>query len=128
MRYCIEYHPNPDCMTIHLDRLLTKKMIETYDSPEPYESEDVRPSFVTDIFQINGVERVWMNSYSIGITKGSVFEWDEIRTRALSAIQSNFDPTDPMVEARPAKSPTETELRQIEASRGMFLFDSDLMQ
>gem|GEM_PF-6745360 len=114
-------------MTIHLDHILTKNMIESYDSPEPYGSEVARPSFVTDIFQINGVEKVWVKSYSIGIVKGSVFEWDEIRTRTLSAIQSNFDPTDPMVEVRPAKSPTEAELRHIEGLRGMFSFDPDLV-
>ena len=114
MRYCLVYHPNHDCMTIHVDRRLTKKMIESWDSEEGFASSDPQPPYIQDMFKVDGVESLSIYPYSLQIMKGTVFSWDEIVTKSLLILQVFFEPEGQMAEAKPEEhhqiSPLEREM------------------
>jgi hypothetical protein len=122
MKYLLEYHPNPDCMEIHLDLRVTDEMIDAWDSPLDRGIFDKKqPDLVRDLFKIAGVSRVTFHSYSIGLLKGSAFDWPEIVRKALLAIQANLEPMGVMVEkCEPIHRP------QPQATEGADLFDDTL--
>jgi hypothetical protein len=76
MRATWESHPNSDYMSLHLDRLVPKySRYGSADKPEP------GAELAERIMQIPGVNDVSLgvlNRYEISITRGKVFDWDEI--------------------------------------------------
>lgn len=104
MRYHLEYSPNQTGVSIHVDHIVTDKTIRSFSSPaQPSYEEGERPAVVRDLFAIPGVASVFLSPYQVTIHKGSVFGWNEIIPKAISALQVNFDPMGVAVEVRPPK-------------------------
>lgn len=97
MRYRLEYHTNPDRMSVHVDKRVTKKMTEVFFS-ENWD-EDKQMPFVRDLFAVDGVSSVSLGPYSIHIEKGGVFQWEEMISRIIFVLQMHFDPNGEAVEA-----------------------------
>ncbi len=120
MRYKIEFFPNQEIVGIHLDEMVTKKMIETFDSPvRPDYCQEEWPPLVQDLFKIRGIKRVTLTPYEINLEKGSVFEWNELVTRILNSLLTTFDPMGIAVEVSPPvhhPRPTEREIREMDRS------------
>lgn len=92
MRHKIEFHPNSDCVTIHLQKRLINKMIESFNSPD----EKIRvyrdnvvikkldpPIFVKRLWEVDGIEHIYLHPYSVGITKGTAFDWNDMLERII---------------------------------------------
>jgi hypothetical protein len=104
MLYQLEYHSNPNCLSIHVDKKLTDKMIEHFMSADWH--KDKQPAIVRDIFNsVEGVEQVSLHRYEIGITKGVVFEWKDMIDKIIFNLQLAFAPQEEMKEkVAPIKS------------------------
>ncbi len=119
MRYRIEYFPNLACVEIHLDKELTRSLIECWDSPDNHSTEP--PELVRDLFTILGVSKVLFHRYSVSLQKGEVFTWDEIIFKAKGVILSHLDPMGELVELGSPilpKPPSERERREMEMEFG----------
>lgn len=97
MRYRLEYHPNPNCLDIHLDQEVTNQRIVTYeiDSGEPKDqmfTPKPTPEWVKNIFAVLGVEGVHLCPHAVGITKATMFSWRKILPLILFAIKGQFAP------------------------------------
>ncbi len=105
-------------MDIHIDHVLTTQMIESFSYRERQEwQKEEFPPVVRDLFQISGVSQITLHAYSVGITKGEVFDWDEIVPKAISALLVNFDPTGSALMMKPPKHhrpPTPEEIEEME--------------
>ena len=109
MKYQLEYCPNPDCLKIHVDKRLTDKMIESWDTEEGgLCSFDDRPTpaHILEMFAVDGVDKVSVNRYNFQISKGTVFEWDALVPQLLAIIKKYYEPEGEMVEAKPPKRMT----------------------
>lgn len=88
MKYQLEYHPNQNCATIHLDKRVTGKRIEVFDA----ESMDDDPrQFVKDLLRIDGVEEVTLQHHKVMLEKGMTFNWEEIIPSALEILHATFE-------------------------------------
>lgn len=92
MRYQLEYHPNPDCLSIHVSSCITKKSIERFDADQSMDDgQQPRPRLIDDLFKIDGITAVTLQRYEIGLAKGTVFEWKEIMPIALEVLNINLN-------------------------------------
>lgn len=97
MLYQLEYHPNPNCMTVHVDKKLTDDMIELFMSADW--DKDKQPAIVRDIFNsVEGVKQVSLHRYEVGITKGTVFEWKDMIDKIIFNLQMTLAPQEEMKE------------------------------
>ena len=96
MRVRIEFFPNPNCATFHIDKRVTDKSIETFDMGPNWKAEE-QPELVKDLFTIEGVDHITLRQYEVGLVKADVFEWDEIISKVEAIIKKAMDPNGEMV-------------------------------
>ncbi len=102
MKYKLMYHPNPECLTVNVNVELTNEMIELFDSIKYASGKNKK--FVEELFGIAGVTGVSLHKYELGITKGSVFEWEDIIQEVIMIILLHYCPNEKAVEiAKPQK-------------------------
>lgn len=98
MRYQVEYHPNPLCISIHVDKQLTAEGIEMFKGGSW--EKDKQPLFVQDIFAtVEGVTEISIKKYDLQLIKGVLFNWEEIIKKAVLILQMHLDPEKEMREA-----------------------------
>jgi len=80
----VEFHPNPDCASLHVSDPMTDDYILTFESPTWQEKK--KTPLVDRLFSIKGVSKVTFQRYEVGLVKGGVFGWDEILPEAEKMI------------------------------------------
>jgi hypothetical protein len=90
MKYVLEYSPCPDRLTIHLNRCIATKRTQVFDTDEGVDTYP-RPSFVKDLFRIDGVVEVFVMPYEVTLVKGTAFDWEAIIPIALALLSVTFD-------------------------------------
>lgn len=86
-----EFHPNKNCCTIHIDKVLPDAGGWLSDK-QP--TEEIKPLFDA-LKQIDGVVTVrFSEKYQITITKGTVFSWDKITDKAGEIIGKFYGPAE----------------------------------
>ncbi len=90
MRYQLEYHPNPNHLSIHADKEFTKEKMEFFESKNC--EENTMPSFVKDLFLVAGISYVSLKRYEIHMEKGNVFSWNKIIKEVISILKMHFSP------------------------------------
>lgn len=97
MRYQLEYHPNPNCLSIHVDKQLTAEGIEWFWG-EKWD-KDKQPLFVQDIFaNVPGITEVSIKKYELSLSKGVLFNWLEIVKNTVFILHMHLDPENEMRE------------------------------
>lgn len=75
-----EFHPNPDCCTIHVSEPIIDNTILTFESPL-WQLDKMTP-MVKDLFDVKGISKVTLQRYTVSLMKGKVYRWEEL----ISAI------------------------------------------
>lgn len=95
MRIKLETHPNSDCLTIHLDRLVTTHPILRYEQHDNGKtmgySHEVHSPIVYDLFQQPGLVSVTLSDYHISLVKGQAFTWLELLNYILVTVLKHMD-------------------------------------
>jgi hypothetical protein len=89
MRCRLHFYPN--VLQVHIDRELTKKYSVNFHSEDcacPEEKD--RPSFITKLLQMNGVKMVQIDKYTVYISKGEVFNWEELLESIMNIFLYEF--------------------------------------
>lgn len=118
MRYRIEYYPNPNRLTIHVDTTLTGLAIERFENIDHLKRH--YPPLVQALFNtVPGITEITFERYElhliirqnnslqnhVHLTKGEVFFWEEIVRKALPVLLEFFDPQGTLDETAPPKEP-----------------------
>jgi hypothetical protein len=104
MRYRLEFHPNPLCMTIHVDKVMTTSSIEMF-CGEKWD-KDKQPPIVKELYkEVPGIDSITLKRYEVGIMqseislkKGVVFGWKEITKKVLPLLLKQYEPGGKLVE------------------------------
>jgi hypothetical protein len=117
VKYQIEYFPNPNCASIHVDQRLIRGASAMFPEENVFEklSESVR-TFCEHIHELEGINEsvgtgsVYLHRYEIGITKinikkGTVFEWEQILPPVLEALRAFIAPDGVLEEKAPPIQP-----------------------
>jgi hypothetical protein len=122
MRYRIEFHPNPDCVTIHVNKRLIRDRIQSFESPSDgvnvYEEgvfvrTDPPPAFVKYLFEIDGIEGITLRQFGVRLKKGSVFGWENVLSRAIAILNLELFPDDEPKEVGPPRKPSQDYLEHL---------------
>ena len=80
-----ESFPNEDICRLHLSIELWDSInVEAYDVP----LSDDKKQLIFDLEAVRGIAEVSFEKFSIRITKGTVFDWHEIRPRIESVVSA----------------------------------------
>lgn len=96
MLYQVEYHPNPNCMSIHVSKRLTDDCIELFDGKNWNKKK--QPRLVLELFDIEGIVSVSLHQYEMTIIKGRVFDWDNLIQQIIPVIQAQLAPDETVFE------------------------------
>ncbi|GEM_PF-6058055 len=101
---CILY-VYPATLEIHLNKVLTNKLLHDYHALECHcEDDKNRPGWITNLMKLDGVTMVRIKKYSIHISKGEVFFWDNMANQILKIILNEFEgPLGELVFIKPAQ-------------------------
>lgn len=88
MKLLVEFNPNPNSMTLRVDKRVTESMIEVFDSYG--HNTSVQPLYVKKIFNIDGIEKISFGQYDTSIYKGSIFDWNKLLPRIQETLQNYF--------------------------------------
>lgn len=95
MKYKIEFHLNPDMVSIHTTLPLSSRN-EIFTSELNFNNEKA-PKPVEDVLKVPGVVNcTYCNKYEISIKKGSAFEWDEIIEKVTDVVGLLLSPDSAM--------------------------------
>lgn len=93
----VQYHPNPNCCTLHLECEISDSRYQRFDRPLRPESEDylkqlgtIGEGIVRALFAIPGVSDVSIKPYEVHFTKGAAFERSPIVTAAIDVIKKTL--------------------------------------
>ncbi len=123
MKYRIEEVPNRDVLHVHIDKRLMRGRIFHFDSPESLDEKDDMlnvncPKDLKDLakrlFEIDGMEDIFMGQHDIHLGKGSTFTWNEILPKALDVIKAVIAPDEEMEEMEKIAMSDEEAARQRE--------------
>lgn len=109
----LEYHPNPNTISIHLTKKLTTKNYLIIDGfvVSPLDNKDI-PNFAKEIIAIKGVSglsiRLSVEDYKLSIHKVEKFDRKIIIDEVIS-ILAIMDPDEGMVEGSPPIYDEDTE-------------------
>lgn len=130
MKVKIEEHPNPDRLSFHLSKMITRKHIVTFDAPEHADLPDSSdgPCSRTEelryiagaLFVVEGVSSVTFEPYEISLGKSSASDWDEMIPDILHVIKTMIAKGE-SVEEKPRITMTDEERKRIIAQ-----YNSDL--
>lgn len=106
MRYRFEFHPDPDCLTLHVDFILPRvyKCGDVGPFEAPLDEEDA--AFTAELGSIDGTDRISLGSdsrYECHVVKGCLFEWGPIQRELLRIFAVRYSPF-----ADPVEFPIET--------------------
>ncbi|MDP3697398.1 MAG: NifU N-terminal domain-containing protein [Candidatus Taylorbacteria bacterium] len=109
MRYQLEYHLNPDLISVHTDKVITRKSTEHFWGDD-CESKEDRSPLVRDLFTMDGTNEILLHRNTVSITKGKVFQWEEMVSRIIFILQLHLDPYGEFVEvAQPMRQHIDNE-------------------
>lgn len=92
MRSECEFVPNPDIAIIHLDKRVSTMDRYFTSKEDAYTPRNIpTPYWVMALFQIRGVEEVFLGQHSVRIKKGRMFSWDTIIETALNILRKEFE-------------------------------------
>jgi len=80
----VEFHPNHNMATFHVSEQVTDDYILTFESPK-WQAKKKTP-MVDKLFSIKGVSKITLQALEIGIEKGQVFTWEELRPKIEEVI------------------------------------------
>jgi hypothetical protein len=97
MKFQLEFHPNPDCMTVHVAKQLTEKAIEMWmDGTDLDRNDEIHspaPAYVKEIYALDGVtDHISLKRYKLGVSKGKLFSWDDLAPKIVAIMQSYLEP------------------------------------
>jgi hypothetical protein len=97
MKFQLEFHPNPDCMTVHVAMQLTEKMIEMWmdgtDLDRNDEIHNPAPAYIKEIYALDGVtDHISLRRYQLGVAKGKLFSWDDLAPKIVAIMYSYLEP------------------------------------
>lgn len=89
MKLLVEFAPNPNSMTLHVDKRVTDSMIEMFDCPS--RDSSTQPLYIKKIFnKIDGIEQIFLGQYHIHLLKGTIFNWNKLIPRIQEILQEYF--------------------------------------
>lgn len=117
MDYFIEYFPDDfDVAKIHLDRQIANGRPEEY-GPDTFggyaEDDDNKegpqnppPIYLKEIFRLDGIDPgAYLERYSIQLTKGSLFDWQNIIPEVMEILRKFLAPEEKIREVAPPRPP-----------------------
>lgn len=130
MKFQLEFHPNPDCMTVHVATQLTEKMIEMWhdgtDLDRNDEIDSPAPAYIKEIYALDGVtDHISLKRYQLGVCKGKLFSWDDLAPQIVAIMQAYLEPEGTTEMLEPAIRPTAADMRAMERMQHDPLFDLD---
>ena len=90
MKYAVEYHPNPDCATIHLSKKIAGESKISIGGILGGKKAE-QPVFAKEIMAIDGVVSLRVDEYEVFISKGKVFDWPEILPEIINILAEFAD-------------------------------------
>lgn len=106
MKYKIQTHPNPNCVTVHLRT--THRLINgasaRFDDPfsqlilygEDGPVTKPQPGVIAGLWKIGGIVGLNLDAYSISIHKSEAFDWTDILPATIAAINLSICPDEEM--------------------------------
>ena|SRR3989344_3413680 len=92
IKYRLEYHPNPNCCEIHLNKELisnkTHILGSEFDSSEELGGEKKAKELMELLVNTDGIDYIFIKKFSISIHKGEVFDWEEVIPNVLDVINT----------------------------------------
>ena len=87
-----QFFPSPDRASLHLDRELPQMALDPREHSSTSESDALRDLLngVHGLTHANSNRGIIHNKYEISLSKGTAFEWDEVKPRVESAIEKFF--------------------------------------
>ncbi len=100
MRYCLEFWPEPNTLSIGVDKMISPQILN-YCCPDCKCNGEFEPHHpvVQELFLVDGIVWVGLNPYEVCVEKGSVFHWSEVMPGILYAI-GGFDTNSRLVQSR----------------------------
>ncbi len=90
MKLRIGFFPEePNYASVHIDKRVTKENFEHFNGPN---NDKEYPQFVRELFNLKGVEGVCLRQHEISLTKGDVFDWNDIIISTKEIIRKHFNP------------------------------------
>lgn len=97
MKLLVEFAPNPNSMTLQVDKRVTNSMIEMFDCPS--RDSSAQPLYIKKIFNnIDGIEQIFLGQYHIHLLKGTIFNWNKLLPRIIEILQEYFADADDEIE------------------------------
>ncbi|MEI6528399.1 MAG: hypothetical protein WCO10_01865 [bacterium] len=93
-RYKIDKKEGRNFIVIHLNRRLHKIDYECVEDSGDFDEawkHEKMPSFLRHILQINGIEDLSYDMYSIRIEKGEVFCWNELIPQIIANLELDLN-------------------------------------
>ena len=91
-------------LQIHFKHELTKKSAEKFHAQECKCSLDAnRAELYTMLLELEGITEIIIDRHTMHITKGQLFEWDEMIEAILLRILTAFNPNGELTQMRPAR-------------------------
>lgn len=85
MKYATEFYPNVKCMGVHSEKRFPRISWLSSENKTP-EAEKLK----ADLLAIPGVTEVTAYDYSLTVTRGGVFTWQELEPQVLAVVREFF--------------------------------------
>jgi len=99
MQYLVERGPERDALTFHVDKRIVGGVLPRHKPTSDTErkegdewKEEKLPRFVKDLFSVDGVTKIDFEAYSVTVTKGKLFGWDDVARGILHWLHMHLDP------------------------------------
>ena len=99
MKYQIEYHPNPNCVTVHVDKRVVVGKQGFFSCR--FASGEETPNLARHLLDVHGVEEVHLGKYDVQLTKGVVFKWEDMFKQIVAIIDLDLNPEGKVEESAP---------------------------
>lgn len=125
MKYQIEYAPNPEVITIHVNQRLIHGSIlcfemfddsqhEKYSFVKEAVNQEALINFCKTVSELDGMEeRISFGRYHIQLSKASIFSWESLIPEILVALRTFVARDEQIEESAPPKRPTEEYLEAL---------------
>ncbi|MBX4211567.1 MAG: NifU N-terminal domain-containing protein [Candidatus Yanofskybacteria bacterium] len=95
---------DPHSVTIHVSQELWLKKAVSWCAPD--DQYPKQPSYVVDIFGLDGITEISVNRYYIVVEKSPLFSWKHLLPWVLLSLEIYLDQKDPAEEERPLEKAT----------------------
>jgi len=92
IKYRLEYHPNPNCCEIHLNtKILSNETRIIYSETDSEaelaeKNETIALKLLELLTNIEGIESIFIKKFSVDLTKGEAFDWEDMIPIVLNTI------------------------------------------